>query len=268
MSQARTSPAIKVGLVQINNSFSGQNYFPYSAGVLEAHARAHLKNPGNYEFLIPIFTRINPHEAVKLIGEADVIGFSAYVWNINLSLKIAALIKSRKPEAVIVFGGPHVPDHAQDFLRRHPFIDIVCHGEGEPIFTAILEQLPRREWENIPSVSYFKDGIFITHPRAERLKNLEEIPSPYLTGVFKPLMRANPEQVWIAMWETNRGCPFSCTFCDWGSAVAAKVNRWELDRLYREVDWFVKQGIEFVFCADANFGILPRDVDLDRKSVV
>ena len=77
-------------------------------------------------------------------------------------------------------------------------------------------------------------------------------------------MSSHPEENWISIWETNRGCPFSCTFCDWGSAVASKVNKWELERLYAEIEWFGRHQIGYVFCADANFGILPRDIDIAK----
>jgi hypothetical protein len=66
------------------------------------------------------------------------------------------------------------------------------------------------------------------------------------------------------LWETNRGCPFRCTFCDWGSATAAKVTKFGEERLYREVDWFAEKKIEYIFCCDANFGIQKRDVDIAK----
>jgi hypothetical protein len=75
-------------------------------------------------------------------------------------------------------------------------------------------------------------------------------------------MAANPGESWIGLWETNRGCPFRCTFCDWGSATAGKVTKFGVDRLFREVDWFAARKIEYIFCCDANFGIQKRDVDL------
>jgi hypothetical protein len=94
------------------------------------------------------------------------------------------------------------------------------------------------------------------------MNNLEEIPSPFLNGVFDEVMAANPEERWIGSWETNRGCPFRCTFCDWGSATAAKVTKFELERLYKELDWFSEKKIEYIFCCDANFGIQKRDVEI------
>jgi radical SAM superfamily enzyme YgiQ (UPF0313 family) len=259
-----TSP-LKVGLVQINNSFSGQNYLPYAVGLLQAFVQRHGKHPKRYEFLLPVYSRIPVKQAVDHLLEADVVGFSAYVWNIRISLEVARQIKERRPETLIIFGGPQVPDRAEDFLRQNRFIDLACHGEGEQVFLSILENYPSRTWENVPSLSYFAgQGSFINNPRAERMKDITVIPSAYLSGVFEPLMQANPEEKWLILWETNRGCPFQCTFCDWGSAIAAKVSQFDLGRLYREVDWFAEKRIEFIFTCDANYGILPRDYDITK----
>lgn len=256
---------IRVGLVQINSSFSQQHYFPYSTGLLQAYALRHLKNPSRYRFLAPVYTRLPVQEAADQLAEADIVGFSCYVWNYQISIKIAQRLKALKPEILIVFGGPHVPDRVEPFLRANPFIDIACHGEGEHVFTSLLEAVVSKDLSGVPSMSTLtKEGLLKSSPRAERLRDLSVIPSPYLSGVFDPLMTAHPDQKWIALWETNRGCPFSCTFCDWGSAVAGKVSTWDMDRLFKEYEWFARRKVEFVFCADANFGMLPRDIELAK----
>ena len=59
------SRRIKVGLVQINNSFSGQHYFPYSVGILQAYAMEHLREPERYQFVLPVYRRISVEEAVE-----------------------------------------------------------------------------------------------------------------------------------------------------------------------------------------------------------
>ena len=257
---------IKVGLVQINNSFSGQNYFPYSVGLLQAYAEKYLHNPNNFEFLLPIYTRVKVEDALEHLVNADIVLFSTYVWNFRLSLKIAEKLKAKHPGKFIAFGGPHVPDTAKTFLKKYPFINMACHKEGERIIVPLLENYQKREkWKVIPSVSFInEDGNYIQNQWAERIKDLDEIPSPYIENIFKPLIKANPGEEWLVMWETNRGCPFSCTFCDWGSATIAKVNKFGLDRLYAEIDWVKDQKIEFIFCCDANFGILPRDYELAK----
>lgn len=252
-----------VGLVQINNSFSNQNYLPYSAGLLQAYAQKYAPSPERYQFLLPIYSRIPVQQALDRLVQAEVIGFSTYVWNFRISLEIAKAVKQERPETLIVFGGPHVPDRSEDFLRKNPFIDLCIHGEGEQIFLQVLEKAASRDWAAIPSVSFLReDGSFEFHPKGERIKDLSLIPSPYLSGVFDPLMEANPREQWLILWETNRGCPFSCTFCDWGSALQSKVYPFDLDRLFREVEWFSEKKAEFIFCCDANFGILPRDYEI------
>jgi radical SAM superfamily enzyme YgiQ (UPF0313 family) len=259
-----TSP-VRVGLVQINNSFSGQNYLPYSAGLLQAYAQQKARHPERYQFQLPIYSRIPVARAVEQLRDADVVGFSTYVWNVRVSLEIARRLKALNPRTLVVFGGPQVPDRAEAFLREHPFVDLAVHGEGEAVFLSILENFPSRTFEQVPSVSLVRaDGSFQVNPRAERLPDISAIPSPYLSGIFDALMAANPQEKWLILWETNRGCPFKCTFCDWGSAIAAKVSQFDLERLLREVDWFAQNKVEFIFCCDANYGMLKRDYEITK----
>ena len=263
MTTSRNGPRTKVGLVQINNSFSGQNYLPLSVGMLQAYAQENLSQPDKFEFLLPVYRRLPVEQAVQQLLGTNVAFFSTYVWNFRISLEIARNLKAHSPETVTVFGGPHVPDRVESFLRGNPFVDLACHGEGEQSALAILENSPSECWDQVPGISYLReDGSLVQNPKAPRLSDLPQYPSPYLSGAFAPLMEANPEETWIALWETNRGCPFSCTFCDWGSAVQSKVHSFELDRLYREVEWFAEHEIDYIFCCDANFGILPRDLDI------
>ena len=265
MTERSGSPLV-VGLVQINNSFSGQSYLPYSVGLLEAYARRYGGEPGTFEFLLPIFSRVKVAAAVEQLARADVVGLSLYVWNVRLSLEIARRLKERNPGVVIVVGGPQTPDRAESFLRDKAFIDIACHGEGEQTFLEILDRVRTRDWSNIDGTSHIDaDGVFINRPRLKRMRELDVVPSPFIEGIFVPLMAANPQQTWIGLWETNRGCPFGCTFCDWGSATQAKVYQFDMGRLAAEIEWFSDRKIEFVFCCDANFGILPRDIDIARS---
>ena len=267
-SRSRNTPdvpgLIKIGLVQINNSFSGQNYLPYSIALLQTYVQKFSPDPARYEFLTPLYKRVRIADAVEALKDADLVGFSTYVWNGRISLEIARRLKALKPGIVVVFGGPHVPDQPEAFLRANPQIDLAVHNEGERTFLKLLEAWPDRDaWAALPGVSMVgADGAFVRNPNIDRVRDLDEIPSPFLEGAFDAIMDENPHESWIGLWETNRGCPFRCTFCDWGSATAGKVTKFGEERLYREVDWFAKRKIEYIFCCDANFGIQKRDVDI------
>src|SRR2546426_2152001 len=114
---------VRVGLLQINNSFSGQNYLPLSVGMLQAYAQKYLQQPDNYEFLLPVYKRIPVQKAVDSLIDTDVVFVSTYVWNMRISLQIAERLKRTNPDTVVVFGGPQVPERDSDFLNRYPFID-------------------------------------------------------------------------------------------------------------------------------------------------
>lgn len=243
-------------------------YIPYAAGLLQAFVQQNAPRPDRYKWLLPVYRRLPMEELVSSMAQADVVGFSTYVWNVRQNLAAARELKRMRPDRIIVFGGPEVPAQAEAFLRDNPFIDVVVHGEGERVFLDLLEAADERDWSAVPSVSFLRpSGEFVTTVPIGRTADLSRFPSPYLHGVFDELMKANPGQGWLAMWETNRGCPYSCTYCDWGSAVASKVYRFDTERLYAEMDWFARNRIRFLFICDANFGILPRDVDIARYLV-
>ncbi len=263
---------MRVGVVQINMGLTWSNpkrkpdeelttsfgLLPYSVGLLQAYAERHAVE--RHEFLLPLYRRLPVPEAVEHLRGADVVGFSAYVWNVRLSLAIARALKEESPDTLVVFGGPQVPDRSEEWLREHPFVDVAVHGEGEAVFTALLDGADR---SGIPGISFLHpDGTYEQHPKGPRIADMSEIPSPFLEGTFEPLQRANPDERWIMIWETNRGCPFSCTFCDWGSATQSKVFRFEEERIFAEVEWMGRNRVGFVFCCDANFGMLRRDYDI------
>jgi radical SAM superfamily enzyme YgiQ (UPF0313 family) len=269
---------VRIGLVQVNMGLTWSapaegagaaarsfGLLPYSVGLLAAYAREHARD--QHEWLVPIHRRLPVAEAAEQLAGADLVGFSAYVWNVQVSLAIAERVKQTRPETIVVFGGPQVPDHPEAFLRAHPYVDVVCHGEGEATFTRILDAAPARHWAGVPGVSFLDGEQFVQRPRAPRIADLDTVPSPFLSGAFDDLIAAHPQEQWVAMWETNRGCPFSCSFCDWGSATASKVYRFGMPRLHAEIDWMAGHRVGFVFCCDANFGMLPRDLEIAQAVV-
>src|SRR4029453_2335656 len=160
---------VKVRFVQMNTALDESIYLPYSVALLQAYLQAHAPRPERYAFGIPLVHPLPPAQAVEAIADADIAGFSTYVWNGNRSLAVARGLKATRPETLIVFGGPHVPDDAGAFLRTNPFIDVPCHGEGEQTFSEIAERYPERYWDDVASVSFIDGaGQFVTTPLRPR----------------------------------------------------------------------------------------------------
>ncbi|WNV85800.1 B12-binding domain-containing radical SAM protein [Umezawaea sp. Da 62-37] len=201
------------------------------------------------------------------VGTPDVVALAVYFWNRSISLAIAAEAKRRWPRCLVVLGGNEVSHQTGALLRDDPAgaaVDVLVHGEGEETFRAVLEAVAGlRPNEGVPGISYREAGEIRTTAPAQRIADLATIPSPLLSGVYPDAVIADSK---VIILETNRGCPFSCAFCYWGGATKSKVRTFPLDRVKREITHIVTHARSHatLFLADANFGMLPRDVEIAR----
>jgi radical SAM superfamily enzyme YgiQ (UPF0313 family) len=233
-------------------------FFPYSVGLIRSYAQSIPLISKNYDLKPLLWKKLPIDDLVNSLDNPAVFGFSSYVWNANYNLQLAKAVKTRYPDCIIVFGGPGVPDADADFFTTHPWVDYLIHTEGEQSFANLLETLlkgPCKSHVSIPS---------------NRTKSLNTIPSPYLSGVFDSVLAEAKDQKVIinALLETNRGCPFKCTFCDWGGLTFSKIHCFDLDRIKQEITWLGKNKIEMLSLADANFGIFPdRDLKIAQWAI-
>lgn len=191
-------------------------------------------------------------------GVEPIVGFSFYTWNAAEFLALAAEFKRRLPELLVVAGGPHV-QQAEDYLGVEA-IDAVFLGESEISFCEFLDCGGRDDWDAIAGLAYHDGGNVVHTPPRERCLDLDRFPSALdvleLTDADgKPRYRA------IA-YETSRGCPFLCAFCEWGTgAIGTKMYQWSLERIRSDWEKIVAAGIQDIWLADSNFGALRNDLD-------
>jgi radical SAM superfamily enzyme YgiQ (UPF0313 family) len=192
-------------------------------------------------------------------SDSEVYAFSCYIWNMGLVKSLLAQLLVSKPNAYFILGGPQVMHQADQYLNKRHENLVICNGEGERTFAEFLQELTnnRPDFSNVRGLSFYRDGNLITTEKHERIKVLDEIPSPFLDGIFdKPYS--------ISIFETNRGCPFSCGFCYWGAATNSKVFTFDENRIRDEITWLSKHNCICLYIADANWGIYPRDVGLSE----
>lgn len=219
--------------------------------------------------------------AAALAGDAPaVIGFSNYVWNFSLSCAFARLIKARFPRTVTVFGGPNYPvdvGEQRALLSAHPEIDLYIVKEGEVAFAELLLALAE-SGGNLEAVKALglgsvhaiePDGGFRAAATLARLQDLTEIPSPYVAGRLDEFF----DGLLLPIVQTNRGCPFSCTFCVEGVGYYNKVRRNAAEKVRAELDYIgakmqkVREagGRNDLFIADSNFAMYREDIDTCRE---
>lgn len=222
-----------------HNQHHNKYYLPYSVGCLWAYAIQFQEIVENYDCKRIVFAKEDIDELIADIENPDICVFSCYIWNDKYCRTVASRIKQRYPNCIIMFGGPDAEEHFVDT----DFADVVVVGEGEYIFKDLL-------------VDHL-NGIDIRGVHnSDRITDLSTLPSPYLTGVFDQIMNDNPSFEWFMVYETNRGCPYQCTFCNWGGLINSKVKRFSDERVFGELDWTLGKKIVSIFVADANFGIL------------
>jgi radical SAM superfamily enzyme YgiQ (UPF0313 family) len=250
-----------VYLFQFSDKFGDEIYLPYAVGLLWAYAKSVPAVAENFVNKGFVFVRENPALIASRLENPAVAAFSTYVWNWEMSAAVAREVKARNPNCLIVMGGPQVPnaDRLGDFFEKYPFIDIIVHGEGEYAFAEILaQQAGDRDFSTVKGITY-RGASSAPRPRT---RDLGAFPSPYLEGIFEELFEL-PYR-YNAVWESNRGCPYGCTFCDWGSNTMQKLTTFLDERIVKEIEYFGAKKISHVFMADANFGIVPRDVEIAK----
>ncbi|HEY0087631.1 MAG TPA: radical SAM protein, partial [Candidatus Lokiarchaeia archaeon] len=257
----------KVYVFQLQSA-SWKNLLPLSAALLVSYSKSISKLNKNYDFEIKII-REKPLETVKSLIYPNILAFSTYSWNFRQSLEIARLGKLRSSECFVIFGGPMIPTNPNDlrkFFEKYSFIDIAVQGMGEWAFSDILlSKLGEKKLNQIAGISYLDtDGSIVTN-KPNYNKDVNEIPSPFLNGTFDEILSRYQDKITGALWETNRGCPYSCTFCVQGNLTFSKILKYDFDRLEKELDWISKNKISYLYGTDANFGILPRDIDIVKK---
>jgi radical SAM superfamily enzyme YgiQ (UPF0313 family) len=243
-----------------------ENILPLASGYIQAIAQSDHRVNQSYRFEIisrPVTVSREEILADLSARDADVYTFSCYIWNMKLARWLLAELRRSHPRAHFLLGGPQVMNYAGHYLADRPENVYVCNGEGERTFLELLRQLASQhpELQDVPGLSFWRDGALITTPPAPRINNLTDIPSPFLTGVFEH------HQYSFGIIETNRGCPFSCSFCYWGAATNVKVHKFEVERIKNELTWLSEHSYSGIFIADANWGLSPRDVDLTEHIV-
>jgi radical SAM superfamily enzyme YgiQ (UPF0313 family) len=187
--------------------------------------------------ILNLFLEQSPSECAEMILKhaPDCVGFSMYVWNRQLSLQTAAILKQKKPDIVILAGGPEVSADHEGILKES-CIDTLLPGESEGII--------------IPAMRHLLEGgdpegiADIISPSP--VKDLASLPSPFIDETLKPSDYSG------MLWELSRGCPFKCDFC-YESRGAAGVRRFPMDRIRTELQLFKDSGVEQIFVLDPTF---------------
>jgi len=265
---------VRVFLADLRHNYTGvlaNDCMPLGVGYIKAVMDAGL----GAEVDSQVFAYPDHLAAAMRENPPDVLMLSNYMWNEQLSLAFARIAKALRPETLVVMGGPNISledERKIEYFKGMPEVDLYVLGEGDFLGTEVVRQfmgaglsIPRLGAQEVPSALYRRpDGQPVINKMHPRRLTIDDIPSPWLTGVLDSFFdgRLAP------MIETNRGCPFTCTFCVQGVSWYTKVNYFDKQRLREEIDYIgrrIKQHspqMGTLRIADSNYGMFERDVEL------
>ncbi len=249
----------KYYLVQIGVSYSSPVFLPYSVGCIAAYLKNDEEIISDYEIPDIVVMREPLEKAVGRFDNPSYVAFSCFTWNLEYNKKLATELKKIYPDVKIIFGGHSVP-HNDSFLKEYPFIDFLFHNEGEETTALFLKAVKKGDnLHSVPNIS-FRDGCETVTTSFRHPCDISAYPSPYTEGIFDYLFEEFPDVEFHATLETNRGCPYGCTYCEW--CFTKNIRPFPMERIKKEIEWIAENKIRYCYCADANFGIMDRDVEI------
>lgn len=184
-------------------------------------------------------------------SRADMVLFSTYIWNREFVLKACSEIRQVCPQMIVGVGGPEVSWSAGNIFRECPAVDLVMAGEGEQTFSELVSRFAgSRDFSDIRGL-YVRNGTdFSWGGERTPISDLGTIPFPYSAALmdFDPANR-------IVYYESSRGCPFSCAYCL--SSIDKSVRYYPLERVLREIGYFMEAGFPLVKFVDRTFNLDP-----------
>lgn len=265
-------------ILLFNPSFNSSNmYLPYFWANAKTYYEHHGKKNGEYNWVVPFFNFYHNTKLIKKFiqdNPPSVFGISLYVWNHTMALEIAAWVRKEFPKCVIISGGPHQYfKHDADWFSRLSFLDASLAGDeyGELTMCDLLDNLDNINWNQIHGVVYpskYK-SLILNSKKTSSKKDFQWNYSAYKDQfeyfkLYKESMEQyNSSYTAQGLLETTRGCPYACTFCDWGGGTSSKVVIKDIMYVKQDIECLAELAVEGVFFCDANLGILKdRDVEV------
>jgi len=211
-----------------------------------------------------------PEQLASAIMERPpaVLALSNFSWNSELAYKLNCWAKENNPYLISIFGGlnfPIVAEEKLEYFKQHSEIDFYIENEGEYGFPNLVKKILEYDFnidklkaqaEPLGNCSYLLNDQLICGP-TERIQELDEIPSPYLTGILDEFFEYPLDPI----IQTTRGCPFSCAFCIDGRVISNKVKRFDSSRVRAELN-YISGKVKYtdkLKLADLNFGMYAED---------
>ena len=190
-----------------------------------------------------------------LAYDPDVVGCSTYLWSFPFFVELARRVKEDDPARLVVFGGPSARPSMfalAPWRAARAWVDALVINEGEISFAAIVAEAERSPaaLARIPGLALSADGGWHETP-ARPLGDLDELASPYAMDLVPGSASG------LGVLQTYRGCPFTCSFCEWGTMESPRRVR-SVEGLCEEFSGIARSGVGGALLVDAGLNLNAR----------
>ena len=238
----------------------GKGYYP-KLGLLYVAAYYERETGNRPDFIDCPPENVSQEELSRRVKEIqpDMIAMSIMTFNLLDALHTARVLKKENPNLKVCLGGPHVNLYAKETLHQSE-IDYVVFGEGEKIFTNLIQALEKNEsLKSIKGLGYKANGEEHVNPAETELLDLNELPFPARhlvdVGSYKHIIGEGRQFFTI---QATRGCPAACSFCD---IRKTKFRIRSPENVVDEVEQLSKIGVDDLFFVDDT-------ITIDKKNVL
>ncbi len=207
--------------------------------------KGYVEQNSNYSINIVEYTINNyVNDILKSLYEhkPDILGFSCYIWNIEIVKKLIVLINKVLPETIIILGGPEVSYNSKALFSEIP-CDYIISGEGEQTFCELLNAIDNKHsFESVGGLTFVSNGNVVSTPKYNAI-DMSTLPFPYndFSGTENK----------ICYYEASRGCPFGCRYCL--SSIEKGVRFAPIEKVKKELLIFLNNKVQQVKFVDRTF---------------
>ena len=262
---------IFLGDLTYNTVSLATDAFPLNVGFIASYCKKLFGS----DIEIKLFKYIEDIDKAITDDPPDLLGLSNYCWSYNASKEIFKIFKKINPNGVTVWGGPNFPldmPSQEKFMNKHSEVDVYVPTDGEVGFSNVVKLLLKsNSRQNMVDelLSTQIEGCISRDTNGKlhhifsdtRITNLDEIPSPYSMGLMDKFF----DGLLTPMLQTNRGCPFHCSFCTDGKSEVDSINNFSLERVNSDLNYIaehVPKTTHSLHISDLNFGMYPRDIKI------
>jgi radical SAM superfamily enzyme YgiQ (UPF0313 family) len=228
---------MKTSLVAINSKYIHPNL-----------AIRYLKANTDYPVdMIELTIKDDEEKIIKTILETqpNIVGFSVYIWNVEIIKPILRKLRTNHPDIIIILGGPEV-SYQNDTYFRENLTDYIITGEGEKSFDLLLDAIHQKktDYSSIPNLIYIRKGMIIKN-KGKNIEDLRTLKDPYHVIKEKDIQHK------IQYVELSRGCPYQCAYCL--ASLEKGLRFFDINHVLEIIDDLIKKGARTFKFLDRSF---------------